>query len=450
MTRHLLACILVVMAGPTTSAADDAPEPRMLFIAMDAVPFEVVERITSAERGEAALFRGYSGPVPLISTFPSTSSLAFGGIFEPLGLGLSPGYEARFFDRERNRVRGGSVISYHTIKFPWRELWDWKLGFFKKMFIGAHPKGASRKSIERSLAAFADSDKKRFFVYYDATDILGHLAGPDALEGPFELLDRTLRELHESQPERPFHTVLFSDHGQAGDQPLANVCKAVLRTLKEAGYQPAGSLHGGRDVVFVPYGLVSSFVAATRRGREVEVARVIVRTEGVDLCAAVDGADFRVVSARGAARIRRRRELWSYQPLDGDPLGLAPALAAARQEDGEAEVWRPDDWWLEATLATPYPDALYRIARGFDSVENPASILCAVTDAHMFGSGLTAVLAKAKGALHWTHGALERRASYGFVMSDVPGWQPQRPQRFNRALAPFRSHASTTHSLQVP
>lgn len=92
--------------------------------------------------------------MPLISTFPSTTSLAFAGILEPLGLDRSPGYEAKFFDWDRRRVRGGGLISYNRIPFPWHEFWDWKLpSLWAKLTSGVHPIQVCYRSIERSLEA---------------------------------------------------------------------------------------------------------------------------------------------------------------------------------------------------------------------------------------------------------------------------------------------------------
>lgn len=417
-----------------------ADEARILIIALDAVPYDVVARLTAPELGERALFHGFRGPVPLISTFPSTTSLAFGGILEPFGLERSPGYEARFYDRQADRVRSGGLISYHKIEFPWRSFWDWHTRNLRsKMTSGLHPRRSSLRSIKSSLAAFQASDKPMFFAYYDATDLLAHLKGPAALEHVLRRLDQDLEELRRTSP-RPFHVVLLSDHGMAGGPRLINVRRPVQRALKEAGFRLAKHLRRDDDVVFTPYGLVSSFVVATRPGREVEVASAISAVDGVDLCvAAVEDDLWRVESERGRADIRRRsvdgEEQWSYEMQDGDPLRLGDVLDILGAESG---AWLSDQQWLNATLTAYYPDPLYRIAQGFDLVENPASVICSVAEGHMYGAAMTSIASRLSvGPLRWTHGALHRQASLGFLMSDVPGWEPPEAARFNRALLPF-------------
>ena len=64
---------------------------------------------------------------------------------------------------------------------------------------------------------------------------------------------------------------------------------------------------------------------------------------------------------------RRRRE------RDGARFGAIGAGVAGTPGDGTPDAWRSDAWWFAATAAAPYPDALHRIARGFELAENPAS-----------------------------------------------------------------------------
>jgi hypothetical protein len=86
--------------APPTSAAFSSPsssllpeEARLLLIALDGVPYTAVrDAIDAAHRAGRELFAGYAGPVPLVSSFPSTTHPAMAGILEPLGIGPSPGY----------------------------------------------------------------------------------------------------------------------------------------------------------------------------------------------------------------------------------------------------------------------------------------------------------------------------------------------------------------------
>lgn len=429
----LPALAAALFAAP--GAADDAPRPRLLFISLDAVPYAVVARVTDRTLGDEAAFPGFTRPAALISTFPSTTSLALAGILESFGLEKSPGYEHRFFDHEMNKKRGGGPISYRKLLFPWRKYFDWQVeGFAGKGIKILHLQKSCRKAIDRSLAAFAASDQDVFTIYHDITDLTGHVQGPDALEPFMRHLDAGLEDLRQRPGQRPFHTVIYSDHGLSGGEPLRNIRKGIKKTLRRAGFRIRGHIHEATDVVFIPYGLVSSLVAFTAPGSEVKAAEILATVEGVDLCVAADGDGWRITSRRGSARCSRRRaadgDHYAYQPLSGDPLGYAELAAS--------DPWRSDGWWFEATRTSVYPDALHRIATGFELVENAASVICSVADGHMYGSAFTVLGSRiSTGKLKWTHGALTSEASLGFVMSDVPGSPAPDVVRFDEALRPW-------------
>ena len=416
------------LQAPTDQAS------RVLLIAIDAVPYGLVERLTDPELGDNAIFQGFAGPVPMISTFPSTTSLAFGGMLESIGLERSPGYECRFFDWQQNCKRGGGPISYNKLRFPWRKFFDWQSeGVTKKVVQALHLRTAARLAVKDSLAAFAGSDKDLYYIYYDLTDLIAHLKGPEGLEPFLRYLDQALKELRSEGGRHPYSVVLYSDHGIAGGNPLRNVRKDVKRTLCQAGFSIARRIRGPHDVVFVPFGLVSSFVAFTHRGREVDVATALAAAKGVDFSVANDKAGLRIVNAQGSARVLHRprnsgEDFYAYEPLSGDPLGYAELSDAAGS-------WQPDSYWFEATRSKDYPDALYRIVRSFNLVKNPASVICSTESGYMFGAIRTSILSRiSAGRLRWTHGAMLKGDSLGFVMSDTPGWRAPKALRFSEAL----------------
>ncbi len=445
MSQKLILTSLIAL-GAAVSSASESPDdarataiehPRYLMIALDAVPYGVMRRVSDPAQGEVAAFAGFTGPVPLISTFPSTTSLALGGMLAAFGLDKSAGYEHRFYDLERGRKRGGGPISYRKLKFPWRKFYHWQQeGVVSKGLKLLHLQKSARKAVEESVAAFAASDERIFHLYHDLTDLIGHVKGPGALEPFLRHLDLSLRGLRDRPGARPFHTVIYSDHGLSGGEPLGNVRKAVKKALRRGGWHVAGRVRDDRDVVFIPYGLVSSFVVFTAPGRQVEVAEALASAGGIDLCVAAAGAgQWLVASARGSARVLRRAgaggDLYAYRPLTGDPFGYAEP----KDRSMPATDWQPDAWWLETTRAAAYPDALYRITQGFELVENPASVICSVAEGHMYGAAYTVLGSRiSTGKLRWTHGSMAREPSLGFVMSDEPGWQASDAARFDRAL----------------
>lgn len=447
--------------------------PRILFFALDAVPFDLVERLTDPALGDDRLFAGYSRPTPLVSSFPATSSLAFTGLLEPFELERPPGYEAKFFDRDANRIRGGGLVSYRKISFGWREFFTWRYGDpVKRALASARPVKGAVREVEWGLARFAEADDPEFHAYSALTDAVAHLEGPEGLIPALRALDAGIHRLRTQNPERKFHAVIYSDHGIAGGEPLDNVREPVQQALTAAGFTLSSRLLTRRDAVMVPFGLVSSFEVYVQHGRGEEVARILGPVPGVDLCVArqSNGAGeppwhenrYVVAGDAGQALLLRRsmpgatasapqRTLWAYRPQEGaDPLAYQSVVETleerAARESEHLELpagWYPDTWWLEASADHLYPDAPYRLASTFDLVTHTASTVCSVAPGHMYGAWTTDLAARLSGGrLEWTHGALTRQSSLGFLLTDLPGWQAPEVMRFDEALDPFVEHLS--------
>ncbi len=440
MIRLLLAILLslwpltgLAAAGERIADPSAAEPPRLLLIAIDAVPLDIMQKVAADPDNE--VLHGLPTPVPLISTFPSTTSLALAAIQKPLGVEESPGYENRFYDWQTNKVVGGGLMSYEP--FPWRKSFDWKVeGLRRKAMSALRPIKASHKDIEQSLAAFLESDQSAFFIYYDTTDSASHLKGPEGLIPILEDLDRQLGDFRRAHPEVEFDLVLFSDHGIDGGDPLINVRKPVTKSLKKAGYKRRKKLIDERDYVITPFGLVSSFVVFAQAGQERPIARVIANVEEVSICSYREGDGWAVVDLEGRASFEKRgttRPEWRYTFEGEDPLEIAELW-----EEAGTDGWLSDRSLLRETEAAAFPDPLYRISEAFTLVENPASIICSTTGDGVYGSKSTSFGARLSGGrLRWTHGALHREATLGFFVTDIPGLQPQNAVRFDEALLPF-------------
>jgi Type I phosphodiesterase / nucleotide pyrophosphatase len=448
-------------------------------LGLDAVPYREVAAAADPARGEAALFRGLAGPFPLVSTFPSTTNVALSGFLEPFGVPPSPGYEVRYFDWQENRVRGGGPFSYHRLLFPWRKFFDSSEESLWAGMVGElRPVRTSIREIDEAFDAFLASDKPVYFAWVSGTDGVGHLQGPDALGPALAALDAALRRARSRHPTRPFAVVFFSDHGMAGDgHRLANVRHDARQRLRRAGFHLGHRLRQPRDAVIAELGMISSFVVFTRPGEAPEASRELAAVPGVELCVHRQGDGFEVDGPEGAAAIGRRPagegEEWSYRPAGGDPLAYREVVAALRRRAGDpGRDWFSDRWWLEATAGRTFPDALYRLARSFDLVANGASVVCSTDVDHLYGARGAAMAARfSVGRLRWTHGSLERQATLGFVLTDLPGYppggsepasaaaagpEPDHPVRFDQVFVPVarwlaarrpegRSHDPLTH-----
>jgi hypothetical protein len=461
----LLGALSTACSGhpPLASAAPSAPPregcPRTLVLLVDAVPFEVARQATAGADG---LFRELHGPWPVISTFPSSTSIAMGSLFGTLGLEPSPGYEARFYDAESAQVRGGGLFSYHAIPFPWRDgFFHWKtLGTWKKAIGYSHPLKFGRQEVHGAIEAFLASDEPLFLAYMTSTDAAAHLAGPEGLAEVLAAIDGALAEARQASGE-PFRVVLLSDHGVAGGEPLVNTIGPLKDSLRKAGFAPGEAVRDPEEVAVVALGLLSSVALGTHPGEEIAVARAAVQTPGIELCAAQLPADpdrWWVQGAEGGAWIEHHGDGWRYRPEDGDPLGYAPVVESLLEDhgglpgssdgsngrgssdgsDGLREAVFPDDAWLAATVDHRFPDALARIRGAFSLVTHPASVVCSTAPGYMFGPARTAFTSRlTKGPLRWTHGALGRGASLGFLLTDIEGYTAAPALRATEALAPL-------------
>jgi len=454
--QRLLLLTLVALsplASPTWAAE---PVPRTLLISLDAIPYWVVADLTGPELGEEALFKGFKGPVPIISTFPSSTSVAMVGLLGPLGLEKSPGYEARFFDWERLKVRGGGVISYNKITFPWRDFFDWtRKGPVGSGVEAVKPVKSGIKRLRNAVDEFASSEMDVSLIYIAATDTAVHVVGPEAVKELFRQLDTILEDARARRPDRPFETIIFSDHGVAGGDPLENVTKAVKVTLKEANFRVAKRLKKPRDVVLTPFGLVSNFEVYSHEEDKAEIAAAIVSIEGVDLCVYKAPNGWQVAGREGTGLVEQQSSAagvqWRYRSTGTDPLGYAELMEELSSRSPELEGWVDDEDLFAATQESYFPDALHRLAGAFDLVSNPASVLCSLGTEYMYGSRQTELLAKlGKGRLRWTHGALNLASTLGFLISDAQAWDPPAACRYDTCLVPFHEVLSRHRNVTEP
>lgn len=457
MKRFIGLLCLGILSSITPILAEDI-RPRTLLISLDAVPFWVVDEITDPDLGTEAKFQGFKGPVPLVSTFPSSTSVALVGLLAPLGLEKSPGYEARFFDWEAGKARGGGIVSYSKIDFPWRDFFDWSRRNPAGSAVEAvQPVKSGIKRLRNAIREFADSEVDVSLIYIAATDTAVHVVGPDSVKELLIELDEMLQEARTRRPDRPFDTLIFSDHGVAGGNPLINVSKATKKALKEAGFHIAKKrMKKPNSVVMTPFGLVSNFEAYTTDDQKEEVAGILARVEGVDLCTyQISERAWSVVGARGTGKIERRQseagDEWRYEVLGEDPLGYGEALQGLEDSSDRDGGWLADEEIFQATKTHHFPDAFLRIADAYQLVTNPGSVVCSLGVDYMYGAASTAALATiGKGKLRWTHGGLNEAATMGFLMSDADYWEEPDVARYSRALIPFRPDLARHPNITEP
>jgi hypothetical protein len=411
--------------------------PRTLVIGIDAVPYQVVRDLTAGIDGP---FANLSGPSAILSTFPSISDTAWATLLSPLGSGTPRGYETRYFEPEKQKLRGGWNL--FECDASWKDTFDWNMhGVANAALAYGMPRRSAAKELDEGLRAFAGSSAPVFSMYIMSTDGLAHLHGPNSLGEVLRMVDRGLAAFRARHPDQSFNTVLLSDHGIAGGEPLTNCWPTVRRTAVRAGFRIASGIAGDHDAAFIPYGLITNFVAYTAPRHAGELAAAVTRADGVDLAVVrVGESAWRVYASRDRALIERRerggRIEWRYKTEYGDPLGYLPVVETLGARAGKrSPEWFDDAWWFEATTNDFYPDALHRLAASFSLTNASPSLICSCAPGFMFGSRTTEMISRMTvGRLRYSHGALHRDASLGFMMSDLPGWDAPAMVRAEDAL----------------
>jgi hypothetical protein len=431
-------------APETGGSPEMGREPRILLLALDAMPFRVVEE--ACRRGA---FAGWASPSALVAPFPSMTHVSFASLFLPFGVAPSSGYEIHHFDTTANEMVGGSPLTYDENVPSWSEMFDAPgRGLMSKISAYAAPWHSARKDLADIERELLESPRDVVAGYVGATDGILHLQGEESAVKFLLELDVALRDLavrHLEARGRPLRFVLFSDHG-CGSCKLHSA-RGFERLLGEAGLSVSERLDGPEDVVAPTFGLVNYGVLFLRKpDRAAVAAHALIRHEAVELAAWSPAPNVvEVVSAAGHARILWRDEAgaarYAYEEGNGDPLRLAGArgrLAAAGLLD--ADGFAHEDDWLRETAFADYPDPLRRRADALagDRVRSRATVLFSLGPCWSWGwkSALAGAWIRG-GRLEGTHGGLDRDSSLGFLLVSDPASAPPRVVRAGTALAPF-------------
>ncbi len=439
----LLGLAALVCLAATSARAGE--RPRVLVLAMDSIPLYIVERYIE-EAGPDSVIARLGTPAGLVSSFPAVSYSAWTGILEPFGVDRPLGYYGKYYDRNTSQVTGFTsdwLTSDRPIaQSPWHYFFHWRLSsVMDKARAYMWPEDAGFREARDALDVFERSDREIFFAYVVSTDAIAHTAGPDALLLFLQRLDGLLSRRADANGRLPFTLVMLSDHGVAGGEVVENVWPAVEATLSDAGFTFGDSIQEDDDVAIIRVGMVTAYEVYTADSRRHEVAQRLAGVEGTRFCVSREDETVHVYGRQGEGTIRRKARggeeaRFAYTWTGIDPLDLEPVLDELQSAAPDADPdFFSDSAWFDATWKTDTPDALYRLYRSFDAVENPASLLCSLESGYAFGAtGLAWVSWLAHGDFRWTHGALTRTGSVGFISSNAPEWRPGPAVRFNEAL----------------
>src|SRR5215213_7414608 len=394
--------------------------PRRLLLCLDGVPFEVVREAKS--RG---MFDDFNEPAPLLSPFPTLTNVA---LAEMLGATPPNGYESLYFDREAKELRGG-VRKYIGRRTPdkvpssYMDELDYQEPLAFEFLIYVATDAVWRADMRRFRERFLSAPPARdFFGFLKATDGLLHIGGPARLAVALQSLDRLLREIQRAAGSET-EVVLFSDHGM---NLVENRRLHLQSHLARNGYEVVSHMRrprGGRRVAAPGFGLCG--YAALYCGEETdrgELAESLRGLEGADFSVYRDEDDETAVvkGAAGGARIHRAERggetFYRYEQLDGDPLGLAPAVLSLGAEGrlDEAGYARDADW-LARTWGHTYPDAPANVYGSVFAprVRHTADVLVSLRDGYYYGATAFSRMVR----LLATHGNALRSSSHAFLMS---------------------------------
>jgi hypothetical protein len=425
MNRCVLFLLLALEILPATSFA----LPRRLVISLDGVAYRdmkaLQEGFTSTniwgrQHYRQAFHQGYFPVSRMISTFPSTSDVAWSDIFGDRPL---PGYQRTYYCAAANCeiVLNGITT---TMEHERQMHWQLENGFLRTMgyVYAVHVyKYEVRELVKNFLSTRIKGDN--YYVYIRTSDDAQHL-GRDIFS-MLCMLDeqiQALRAEYKAREGRELEIVILSDHGNnhAGSGKRIQ----VRSFLKKNGYRIATSIENPKDIVLPTVG-IETWVEMHNAPVETEkLLKLLTGLAGVDVLTAIAPDvtnQFIVMNSKGERAVigwNPARNAYKYSTESGDPINYRPVIEAlARNNELDADGFATTDAWMAATMTNRYPLALERIVRAHTQVAlNPATILISLDNAYVHSGWLVkkgSEIARFGG----THGALDDLNSDGIVLS---------------------------------
>jgi hypothetical protein len=411
-----------VSAAAPSPVAPPAPPvpPRVLFLLLDGVAYEHIATLHAAGR-----FAGLHPPTRVISTYPTLTDPAYDLLF---GTGPTPGYEAGYFDRARNRLTPGFRDYVRGTNERWVRHVDYRLSYLADAFMYLAPRRVFARELRcarQLLDAAWHAGRTRLALYILSTDGLGHMLPRAALECELLRIGDWIAAARQAYPD--LEIVVLADHGLStlpADVPYLQRFD-LATVLRDAGLRVRTTLRAPGDVVIPVLGLLDTArLYASDADMCARAAAALRHRPEVELVAVRDGAALDVFGGDAHARIDvddaepgvdRAGRRYGYRTIAGDPLRLTPAFQRLREhglldEDGRAAAAD----WVVASATAPFPAAPPRLWDGFFVVsgERPDLVL-SLNDRWYAGSGLLSRLVRMQG----THGGLHRRVSETFLAS---------------------------------
>lgn len=380
----------------------DAGKMPHFIIALDGVPYQLVKDLH-----DQGGFRLFYRPSRVVSTFPSMTDLAFQQLFggaEPMA------YEAKYFDRRKNRLIEGTENYISGQAADWCKTLDYRGSFLWDGVAYIYPQPLFEHELQEIMKIFRQTTTGTKKVYLVATAGLGTREGREGILKYLRVIDRLCEQIVYERRGRVKITLL-ADHGH-NMSGRGRVTFGDL--LHNGGYHLTDRLEEPNDVVTVEYGLVTyaAFYCVEPAG----VARTLLEDPVVTLACYPQADAVVVQDIDGKALIRQAAGRYSYTVEKGDPLRLLPIVEQLRQQ-GKIELngFIDDEALFQATLQHIYPDPLRRVWRAFHGlVAEPADMIICLKDGWVHGSSFFNAII---GGATSTHGSLNQINSMTFALT---------------------------------
>lgn len=378
--------------------AIDPDDCRHLVLILDGVGYDLVSRYYDVGR-----LRVFHRPSRVVAPYPTLTELSLTDAF-----GLKPcrGFEAMYFDRKANRIRGGSMDYLSGKNEPYNELLQYRANMIWDAIGYIAPAEVFGKEVNDAKRLF-DRNKSREVLAYFVSSAGVSTAG--AAAGQLDCLERIEQFVNQVIQETRGRTkvTLLADHGHSYT-PATRI--PLEAHLKERGWRVTSRLRRKKDVAYIRFGLET--YASLSTNEPAALAEDLIGCEGVALASFAAGREVVVLASGGArAVIRQKDARYAYKATRGDPLKLKPILAKLR---ADAAGCYDADELLAATITHVYPAPLQRLWRAhFSLAENRPDVLISLED--WFYSGSTGFGRMVDIAS--THGGLNYNNSVTFIMS---------------------------------
>ncbi|HTR41213.1 MAG TPA: alkaline phosphatase family protein [Pseudomonadales bacterium] len=428
MNRFIIVLGLIFLAFVSTCRA----LPQRLYLALDGISYRDVQALQEGvtytnvwgivvHRQAFTAAEGYYPVSRMVSTFPSTSDVAWTDIFGNRPL---PGYQRTFYSPAAN-----SEVAYNglttTVEHERQMDWQAESNFARSMgyIYSVH---VFEYELHNLMNTFWDKENTNanYYIYLRSSDDAQHMERD--IFSMLSMLDKDLQKMrarYRAQTGRDLQIVLLSDHGHnhAGRGERVQ----VVAYLESAGYNITRTIDGTKDVV-LPTAGIEDWIEIHNDPPETEkLAESLTHLKGVDVIAArlsEPTNNFLVLNSEGERALIQwnpTNNTFKYSAEKGDPLNYLPVVESlSREKKLDADGFATANDWMSATMTNHYPLALQRIVRGLTCVTlNPATILVSLDNRYVHAGWLVNGGSQLE-SCGSTHGALDEINSLGVLLTN--------------------------------